>query len=133
MAINRVFMELAVRLDSLGLVWNPEVGDEVAYRDNLGKLSVLVDPAGLAPKELRKIFLWLPKLEQLVVQLEVRQAIIYHAGLNDSFSYEAIVKTQNKMIETKAKTLRSAFAIALLDLISDVKEKERIREIESFH
>ena len=110
--------QLAFKLDGSGLVWHPEIGDEIADRNDLDLVSILVDPHGLTPSELRKMFLWLPTVEQLVEQFEARQAIIYHAGLNEKFQYEAVIHSASGVIEATAVTLRIAFASALLNILA---------------
>ena len=108
---------ISLELDRSGLVWHPEIGDEVTERINLDKVSILVDPHGMKPSELRSTFVWLPTVEQLVQQLEARQALIYHAGINQTLLYEAVVRTSFGVIETSASSLRSAFGKALRDVI----------------
>ena len=49
--------------------------------------------------------------------LEARQALIYHAGINQTLLYEAVVRTSFGVIETSASSLRSAFGKALRDVI----------------
>jgi len=111
------FIELSFRLDSAGLVWRPEIGDEITNRDRLDSISILVDPQGMTPSELRRYFLWLPTVEQLVSQLEARQAIIYHAGVKTDFSYETVIKTSTGIIEASANTLRLALGQGLQKLL----------------
>ena len=112
------FIHVSFELDKSGLLWHPEIGDEVAVRENPEQVSIFVDPQGLTPKELRQFFLWLPTVEQLVHQFEARQAIIYHAGVNQAFAYEAVIRTSSGVIETAASSLRTAFGIALKELIT---------------
>ncbi len=111
------FINVSVHLDRAGLVWYPEIGDEVALRQALTQTSILVDPQGLTPRELRASFLWLPTVEQLVQQLEAREAFIYHAGINAQLAYETVVKCPVGVIETRAATLRIAFGKALQELL----------------
>ena len=113
------FIHLSYELDKEGLIWYPEIGDEVTERTNLERVSILVDPQGLTPRELRENFVWLPTVEQLVEQFEARQALIYHAGISESLAYEAIIRTTNGVIETCATTLRLAFGQALCELIKN--------------
>jgi len=113
------FINISFELDQAGLVWYPEIGDEVSERTNLEKVSILVDPQGLTPIELRENFVWLPTTEQLVRQFEARQALIYHAGITERLIYEAVIRTQEGMIETEAPTLRLAFGQALQAMLSD--------------
>ncbi len=112
------YIRLSLDLDRAGLVWHPEIGDEVAERVTLSRIAILVDPQGLTPKELRASFLWLPSVEQLVQQLEAREAFIYHAGVTNALIYEAVVKTPGGMVETHAASLRTAFGQALREVLS---------------
>lgn len=116
---NTQFIHVSYELDKEGLVWYPEIGDEVTERTNLERVSILVDPQGLTPRELRENFVWLPTVEQLVEQFEARQALIYHAGISESLAYEAIIRTASGVIETSALTLRLAFGQALRELLKN--------------
>jgi hypothetical protein len=118
------YIECAAGLDRKGLVWCPEIGDEVVERPKLERVSILVDPHGLTPMELRQFFLWLPTVEQLVAQFEARQALIYHAGINSNFCYEAVIKSVHGIIESSAGNLRLALGRALIELLSDGGTKE---------
>lgn len=111
-------IQVAVDLDRSGLLWSPEIGDEVCARTSLDRVSILVDPQGLTPTELRECFLWLPNTEQLVAQIEARQALICHAGINDLLTYEAVIKAPFGVVETSAPSLRLVFAEALKYIIS---------------
>ncbi len=111
------FIPISVDLDRSGLVWHPEIGDEVTERTKLEKISILVDPHGMTPSELRMSFLWLPTVEQIVQQLEARQAFIYHAGITESLHYETVIRTTFGVVEATAASLRSAFGKALRDVI----------------
>jgi len=111
------FIPISFDLDRSGLVWHPEIGDEVTERTNLDRISILVDPQGMKPSELRAAFVWLPTVEQLVQQLEARQALIYHAGVNQTLLYEAVIRTSFGVIETSASSLRGAFGKALRDVL----------------
>ncbi len=111
------YIGVSVDLDKRGLVWYPEIGDEVSERTNLERISILVDPHGLTPTELRKSFVWLPTVEQLVEQFEARQAMIYHAGVNNTLAYEAVIRCAHGVIEASANTLRLAFGRALQELL----------------
>ncbi len=113
------FIKLSFELDRAGLIWYPEIGDEVAFRVKQDEISIFVDPQGLTPKELREHFVWLPTVEQIVHQFEARQAMIYHAGLNQSFSYETVIKSGQRVIETAGPSLRLAFGVALFELLSN--------------
>lgn len=110
---------LSVKLDTSGLIWLPEIGDEVSPRTDLERVSILVDPQGLTPTELRERFVWLPTVEQMVEQFEARQAVIYHAGVTEMLRYEAVVRISDKVIETCEATLRLAFGKALHELLSN--------------
>lgn len=114
------FIHIAEDLELAGLVWQPEIGDEVVHREQKELVSILVDPQGMTPKELRTVFVWLPSLEQLVLQVEARQAVLYHAGIeiNDAnIQYKAVIESTGKKIESHAESLRSALALGLRDLL----------------
>jgi len=115
------FLELSHHLELAGLVWHPEIGDEISERDRCESVSVLVDTHGLTPRELRSHFLWLPTLEQMVVQLEARQAILEHAGLEiyqSSMAYKAIIKAPYGEFESRGLTLRLSIGLVLRDLLT---------------
>ena len=111
------FIPISIELEATGLVWHPAIGDEVLNREEQRKVSILVDPQGLTPKELRENFVWLPTVEQLVTQLEARQALIYHAGMTAQMSYEAVVRTVFGVVEAQAASLREVFGLALRDIL----------------
>ncbi len=114
------FVQVAEDLEIAGLLWRPEIGDEVSNRIEPASVSILVDPQGMTPTELRSVYLWLPTVEQLVFQFEARQAILYHAGLeltDSSFCYKAVIKAPERAIESKASSLREAMGMALRDLL----------------
>ena len=118
--IGPEFLNVARDLEVAGLTWQPEIGDEVAERGAWERVSILVDPQGLTPKELREVFLWLPTVEQLVMQLEARRAILFHAGLElaeHTYCYKTVVRAQIGAIESKAASLREAVAKALNELL----------------
>lgn len=121
--ISSGFIKVSYELDRSGLIWYPEIGDEVAFRSTPEEISIFVDPQGLTPKELREHFIWLPTTEQLVHQFEARQAVIHHAGLNQSCIYEAIIKTAEGVIEAAGTTLRLAFGQALYELLNSQKRE----------
>ena len=50
-------IDLAFRLCQSGLIWHPEIGDEVVEKPSLSKLSILVDSNSMTPRELRDRFL----------------------------------------------------------------------------
>ena len=113
-------INIARELDTAGLLWQPEIGDEVSARENPDKISILVDPDGLTPSKLRQTYVWLPTVEQMIFQFEARQAILYHAGLElqeQTYCYKTVVKTQLGHIEARALSLRNSLGIALRDLL----------------
>ncbi len=115
------FLEVAEDLEHAGLLWKPEIGDEVSARASRGLISILVDPKGMSPKELRSSYIWLPTVEQMVFQLEARQAILFHAGLemtSSSICYKTIIQSQKGPIESHAVSLRSSVGIALRKLLT---------------
>jgi len=114
------FISVAEDLELAGLLWLPEIGDEVSFRRQPETVSILVDPQGLTPGELRTQFMWLPSVEQLMFQFEARQAVLFHAGLELSesvFLYKTVIKSPVKQIETRAESLRNSLGIALRDLL----------------
>lgn len=118
---NLHFLDIAEDLELVGLVWHPEIGDEVSDRKEPENVSVLVDPSGLTPRELRSIFLWLPSVEQMVLQLEARQAILAHTGLELTESqlfYKTIIKSPLGEFESKGGSLRSSMGLVLRDLLA---------------
>jgi hypothetical protein len=111
---------LAHDLEAAGLLWNPEVGDEVADREGKHPVAILVDPQGMSPDELRAAFLWLPTVEQMLMQFEARQAVLFHAGFecNDNqFGYKTIIQSGKGHIESRGESFRVALAIALRGLL----------------
>lgn len=122
MSLDSNFIVLSIDLDKSGLVWCPEIGDEISVREDPELVSILVDPKGMSPSQLRKQFIWLPTVEQLVMQFEARQALLFHAGLNSALSYEAVIKTTVGMIEAQAATLRLAFGKVLHALLTGQAE-----------
>ena len=114
------FIEVALDLEQAGLIWQPEIGDEVSNRETPEKVSILVDPHGMTPIELRDSFLWLPTTEQMVLQLEVRQAILFHAGLEMSekhMFYKTVIQSSIGQIESRGNSLRHAIGAALRDFL----------------
>lgn len=114
------FIEVASDLDNAGLVWQPEIGDEVSSREQLESVSILIDPQGMTPSQLRSSYLWLPSVEQMIMQMEARQAILKHAGLemtDAALFYEAVVRYHQSEIHSRANSLRTALGLALLDLL----------------
>jgi len=119
------FLNLASDLEVAGLLWQPEIGDEVSNRKvEPAQISILVDPMGLTPLELRDQFLWLPSVEQMVVQMEMRQTILFHAGLElseDKLCYKAVIQGPVGHIEAVGESLRTAVGLTLRDLLlSDI-------------
>lgn len=114
------FIEIAQDLDQAGLVWQPEIGDEVCEKVKPVKVSVLVDPQGLSPSQLRSAYLWLPTVEQLIEQLEARQALLFHAGVEmseTSFCYKTVFSLASGNIESEGLTLRTALGSGLRSLL----------------
>lgn len=120
-----LIVTLAEDLELAGLVWQPEIGDEISDRKTKEQVSILVDPMGMTPLELRGTFLWLPTVEQLVHQLEARQAIVEHIGLelsNTAMAYRTIIRCKQTQIETQHPTMRLSVGIALRDLLLNSNE-----------
>lgn len=115
------FLVVAFDLDQAGLLWNPEIGDEISNRTDLTKVSILFDPQGSTPTELRQTYVWLPTVEQIVTQLEARQALIYHAGINQTLLYETVVRTMGGVFSASASDLRSAFGLVLKQVLSGIE------------
>ena len=111
------FIPLSVQLDRTGLLWEPEIGDEVTERESLDRVAILVDPQGLSPEELRESFIWLPTIEQLLDQIATRRGVIYHVGLSDELVYEAVVKTPTGIFEITCDNLRVALGQTLFQLL----------------
>ncbi len=120
------FLDIAQDLELAGLVWQPEIGDEISNRKVRDQVSVLVDSQGLTPSQLRSAYLWLPTVEQIVFQFEARQSILFHAGLELSekaLCYKTIIKSPLGPIESTAESLRAAMGMALRNLLlGDVGE-----------
>lgn len=111
------YIDISMELDKVGLIWHPEIGDEISLRGQERQVSILVDPQGLTPRELRDSFVWLPTVEQLVTQIEARQGLIYHAGVTETLEYEAIIKFHLGLVEAKASSLRVVFGKALSSIL----------------
>lgn len=114
------FIFLAHDLEVAGLFWHPEVGDEVADRENRNPIAILVDPQGMTPDELRSAYIWLPTVEQIIQQLEARQAILFHAGfeINEAACcYKTVIQASCGHIESKAESFRMSLGLALRDLL----------------
>lgn len=114
------FLKIASDLEHAGLVWNPEVGDEIAERQIQSTVSILVDPQGMTPIELRSTYLWLPTVEQMLLQCEARQAILFHAGLEleeKECCYKTVIQARGGHIESKGESFRTSLGLALRDLL----------------
>lgn len=114
------FIQVAGQLEVAGLVWQPEIGDEISDRKQPQAVSILVDPQGLTPIELRLSYLWLPSVEQMVHQFEARQAILFHAGLELSekaFCYKTVIQSPIGAIESSAESFRLSLGLALKNLL----------------
>lgn len=114
------FVNVAEDLEIAGLLWAPEIGDEITSRGDNKRISVLVDPQGLRPDELRSQYLWLPNVEQMIVQFEARQAILFHAGLElspQSLCYKTVVQAPKGKIESRGTNLRISVGLALRTLL----------------
>jgi hypothetical protein len=115
-----LFFPVAADLELAGLFWLPEIGDEIAARSQPEHVSILFDPQGMTPSELRNFYVWLPSVEQLVNQFEARQAILAHVGLeisDNGMFYKSVVQHHSRKIETKADTFRNTLGIALRSLL----------------
>ena len=114
------FIQVAGQLELAGLVWQPEIGDEISYRKEPEMVSILVDPQGMTPIQLRSSYLWLPSVEQMVVQLEARQAILFHAGLElneKALGYKTVIQSPIGAIESCAESFRLSMGLALKGLL----------------
>ena len=114
------FIQVAQDLEVAGLLWHPEVGDEVADREGIQPVAILVDPQGMTPIELRSTYLWLPTVEQILFQFEARQAVLFHAGFELSEKtccYKTVIQSSCGHVETKAESFRTSLGIALRDLL----------------
>ena len=119
------FLKVASELETAGLLWKPEIGDEIAPRQAQNTVSILVDPEGMTPRQLRETYLWLPNVEQIVEQIEVRQAILYHTGLeltSGSLLYKTVIRAQLGLIESVAENFRVSLGLALKNLIVGKEE-----------
>ena len=119
MSFGRI-LELANDLELAGLLWQPEIGDEIANRQSQEQISILIDPQGLTPSELRSTYLWLPNVEQLIAQFEARQAILVHVGFELShvaLGYKTIVRSQGNEIESAGESMRISLGCALRELL----------------
>jgi len=114
------FIYVAQDLETAGLFWHPEVGDEVTDRALKNPVSILVDPQGLSPEELRSNFIWLPTVEQMIYQCEARQAVLFHAGFEMTgkiCGYKTVIQAPVGHIESCAASFRISLGLALRDLL----------------
>ena len=112
-------INLATRLEAAGLQWDPEIGDEVIDRSDLDKVGILVDPQGLSSDELRGNYLWLPSIEQLILEVEHRDAIIFHAGSTGQNHYEVVLKTAGGLVRASGIEFRIALGNAFVSLLCE--------------
>jgi len=115
------FLEIAKQLELAGIYWKPEIGDEVCSKDDPSNIFILVNTTSLTPTEIKEKYLWLPTVEQMMLQIEVRSAILKHAGLSANrtdLSYKTVIISQETgEIESSAASLRSALGMSLRELI----------------
>lgn len=116
---NSNFIDISVQLDQSGLVWVPVVGDEISFRDYHRQISILISTMGLPIENLRQSFVWLPNVEQLVKEIEIRNGFITHMSLNQSLEYEVVVNGSYGTIEVIAPSLREAFGHSLSSIIRE--------------
>ncbi len=115
-----LLIHVAQDLEVAGLYWHPEVGDEVFEREGNSPIAILVDPQGMSPEELRASYLWLPTVEQMIMQFEARQAVIFHAGLemnSKNVCYKTVIQSTSGHIEQRAESFRVSLGLALRDLL----------------
>lgn len=120
MEVQQEFRAVAQDLEQVGLVWRPSLGDEVSFREHPDRITVIVDPSAFPEYEFRERYLWLPKTEQLMAQLEARQAVLFHAGLElneNRFCYRAVVQVKSMSIEAEAPSLRLVLGMSLRDIL----------------
>jgi hypothetical protein len=118
--ITTRFLEIAEDLELAGLIWQPEIGDEIAKREEKKAIQILVDPQGMTPDELRLTYLWLPSVEQILLQFEARQTVLQHAGLELSekaLFYRTVLVTPGGPIESRGDSLRHSMGMALRNLL----------------
>jgi hypothetical protein len=114
------FIYVAQDLETAGLFWHPEVGDEVTDRGLRNPVAILVDPQGLTPDELRSNYIWLPTVEQMIQQFEARQAVLFHAGFEMSGSvcgYKTVIQAPVGHFESCAESFRISLGLALRGLL----------------
>lgn len=115
------FVILSEDLEGAGLVWQPGIGDEVSARSHREIISILVDPQGMTPSELRSTFIWLPTVEQLVEQVEARQGILQHLGIElsgEEICYRTVLRATAREIESRAESLRLSLGMAVRDMLT---------------
>ncbi len=118
--MDATFINIAEDLELAGLVWVPEIGDEVFDKCGSRIVSVLVDPQGLPTSELRTSFLWLPTVEQMIFQCEARRSILLHTGLeltDNTMCYKTVLKAPFGPIESQANSIRTSVGLALRELL----------------
>ena len=124
------FLILAKELETIGLKWIPEVGDEVLLRGlQDGRISILVDSNGMTLYELRENYIWLPTIEQLMSEIEHRGGVLFHAGLmsnSNNKKYEVVIQTLQDMIKVTHDSLREALALSLKKLILNNINNQKI-------
>lgn len=116
----KFFASLAFDLEQAGLNWAPSIGDEICLRSEPEEIKVLVDPQALSGDEVKKNYLWLPSFEQMVSQLEVRQGILTHAGLDLSptrIAYVTVIDSKIGQFQSSAKTLRNSMGLSFRDFL----------------
>ena len=114
------FLSIAQTLENVGLLWQPEVGDEVSLREKGDIVSILVDKTKFSINKLRSTYIWLPNIEQIISQIEARQSFLLHAGLaidENKICYRTIVQAPETNIQAEADNLRCSLGIALKDLL----------------
>ena len=117
------FITLSVALEESGLLWQPEIGDEVVAREDQEKVSILVSPQGLTPTQLRESFVWLPSVEQLILQIEARQAMLFHAGISRTFDYETVIRATAGLFEARGKSLRTSVGRAFHSFLTSMRSE----------
>lgn len=120
------FLRIAEDLELAGLVWLPEIGDEILERKDKKHVSVLFDPQGMTPDELRYSFLWLPTVEQMVMQFEARSSVLEHTGFElseSAMTYRTVIKSPYGGIEVAAGNFRSSVGLALRNLLISASPK----------
>lgn len=112
--------KISLELEEAGLHWQPNVGDEICNRQDPTQVSILFDSCGLSLNELKNAYVWRPNVEQMVSQLEVRQAVLKHAGFKitpTQMAYIAVIQSMYGEIRGEAQSLRSAIGQGLKELL----------------